>query len=559
MAYAALYRKWRPKTFNDVKGQNHIVTTLKNQINSNRVGHAYLFCGTRGTGKTSVAKIFARAVNCEHPVDGNPCNECNTCKAILSASSMNVVEIDAASNNGVDNIREIRDEVQYSPTEGKYRVYIIDEVHMLSAGAFNALLKTLEEPPSYVIFILATTEVHKIPITVLSRCQRYDFKRMTNQTLFEQLELLSKSENIKIEEKALKYIAKLADGSMRDSQSLLERCLSFLSDEELSYEKVLDILGAVDTGVFSELFRYILKYDVTSCIKLLDRLVNQGRDLGQFVLDFTWYLRNILLLQTTDNAQNGIDVSEDNLKLLKEEAKLIDIDTIIRYIRIFSELSSQIKYVTSKRIILEIAIIKMMKPEMETDLESVINRLDNLENHINSGIFVSQDKLLSENSDNLKFSGINGITDEVNTNTASKATGKLEYDNQAFAAGGAAKNRVIEVERAAYDDYKLLHDDWNKIVSSLNGFVRSLLIGTRLGYEKERGFCILFYDKFNYEMMCKNSLYEQRLDEVEQRIKDRYQKQIKLQAVFRGAEEKEPEIMPNNSIPGIEMEIGVES
>ena len=203
MSYTALYRKWRPVTFEDVKGQDHIVQTLKNQITSGRIGHAYLFCGTRGTGKTSIAKIFARAVNCEHPVDGSPCNQCASCQAVLSGSSLNVVEIDAASNNGVENIREIREQVQYPPTEGNYRVYIIDEVHMLSTGAFNALLKTLEEPPSYVIFILATTEAHRIPVTVLSRCQRYDFKRISLPTLTARLKELTDAEQIAVEEKAL--------------------------------------------------------------------------------------------------------------------------------------------------------------------------------------------------------------------------------------------------------------------------------------------------------------------------------------------------------------------
>ena len=221
MAYQALYRKFRPTGFKDVKGQEHIVTTLQNQIKADRIGHAYLFCGTRGTGKTSVAKIFAKAVNCENPVDGSPCGECASCRAIASGSSMNVIEIDAASNNGVDNIREIREEVQYSPTEGKYKVYIIYEVHMLSIGAFNALLKTLEEPPSYVIFILATTEAHKIPITILSRCQRYDFHRISIDTIADRLKELMQEENTVVEPRALRYIAKAADGSMRDALSLL--------------------------------------------------------------------------------------------------------------------------------------------------------------------------------------------------------------------------------------------------------------------------------------------------------------------------------------------------
>ena len=236
MSYTALYRKWRPVSFEDVKGQDPIVQTLKNQITSERIGHAYLFCGTRGTGKTSIAKIFARAVNCEHPVDGSPCNECPTCKAIQSGSSMNVVEIDAASNNGVENIRDIRDQVQYPPTEGRYRVYIIDEVHMLSIGAFNALLKTLEEPPSYVIFILATTEVHKIPITILSRCQRYDFKRISLETIGDRLRELTQAEHIEVEDRALMYIAKAADGSLRDGLSLLDQCVAFHFGKVLTYD-----------------------------------------------------------------------------------------------------------------------------------------------------------------------------------------------------------------------------------------------------------------------------------------------------------------------------------
>ena len=234
MSYQALYRKFRPQEFDDVKGQDHIVTTLKNQIKADRIGHAYLFCGTRGTGKTTIAKIFAKAVNCEHPVDGSPCGECPTCRAIAAGNSMNVIEIDAASNNGVDNIRQIREEVEYRPTEGKYKVYIIDEVHMLSIGAFNALLKTLEEPPAYVIFILATTEAHKIPITILSRCQRYDFRRISIDTITARLRELMDAEQVTVEDRALRYIAKAGDGSMRDALSLLDQCIAFNLGKKLT-------------------------------------------------------------------------------------------------------------------------------------------------------------------------------------------------------------------------------------------------------------------------------------------------------------------------------------
>ncbi|MGN1148218.1 MAG: DNA polymerase III subunit gamma/tau, partial [Lachnospiraceae bacterium] len=390
MSYTALYRKFRPDNFEDVKGQDHIVTTLKNQIRANRIGHAYLFTGTRGTGKTTVAKIFARAVNCENPVDGSPCGECAVCKAIAGGTSMNVIEIDAASNNGVDNIREIVDEVSYSPAEGKYKVYIIDEVHMLSIGAFNALLKTLEEPPSYVIFILATTEVHKIPITILSRCQRYDFKRITIDTIADRMRELMETEQVQIEEKALRYVAKMADGSMRDGLSLLDQCIAFHLGQELTYDKVLDVLGAVDTEVFSRLFRCILKADVLGCINILEEIVMQGRELTQFITDFTWYLRNLMLAGATDNIEDVIDASTENLARLKEEAGMADLDTIMRYIRIFSELSGQIRYAAQKRILIEMALIKVCRPAMETSQDAILDRIRQVEDKVENAAILPE-------------------------------------------------------------------------------------------------------------------------------------------------------------------------
>ena len=276
MSYTALYRKFRPERFEDVKGQDHIVTTLRNQIEADRIGHAYLFCGTRGTGKTTIAKIFAKAVNCEHPVDGSPCGECRSCRAIAAAASMNVIEIDAASNNGVDSIREIVDEVSYSPAEGRFKVYIIDEVHMLSIGAFNALLQNFEEPPFYVIFILATTEVHKIPVTILYRCQRYDFKRITIDTITGRLRADGPGTAGGSADAPLRGKGG-ADGSMRDALSLLDQCIAFHYGKELTYDMVLDVLGAVDTEVFSRLLRAVLDRSVTDCIGILEEIVMQGK------------------------------------------------------------------------------------------------------------------------------------------------------------------------------------------------------------------------------------------------------------------------------------------
>lgn len=386
MSYIALYRKFRPNRFDEVIGQDHIVTTLKNQIKANRIGHAYLFCGTRGTGKTTIARILAKAVNCEQPIDGNPCNTCAICEGISAQTSMNVIEIDAASNNGIDHIREIIEEVRYSPTSGKYKVYIIDEVHMLSQGAFNALLKTLEEPPSYVIFILATTEVHKIPITILSRCQRYDYRRISIDNITKCLRELMKLEQIETEEKALRFLAKTADGSMRDAISLLEQCIAFYLGQNLTYDKVLEVLGSVEVEAFANLLRFIRKGSVEACITLLEEVVTAGKDLIQFTIDFTWYLRNLLLIQAAEDRAEFLEVSKEQLELLQHEAAVCESELLIRYIRIFSDLSNQIRYSVQKRVLVEVAFIKLCKPMMEVDISSLLHRVKCLEEQLENGI-----------------------------------------------------------------------------------------------------------------------------------------------------------------------------
>lgn len=533
MAYTALYRKWRPTRFEDVKGQDHIVKTLKNQINADRIGHAYLFCGTRGTGKTTVAKIFAKAVNCENPIDGSPCNECETCKAINSQASINVVEIDAASNNGVENIREIRDEVRYSPTEGRFRVYIIDEVHMLSTGAFNALLKTLEEPPSYVIFILATTEVHKIPITVLSRCQRYDFKRMNNETISRQIEHLLIEENIEAESAAIRYIAKAADGSMRDALSLLEQCISFYYGQKLTYENVLDVLGAVDTEVFSALLRSVLNKDVAKTIALVDEIIEKGRDLSQFVSDFTWYMRNLMLVQTSDQSEEALDISSENFALLKEESHMLDSDTLMRYIRVFSELSGKIKYVASKRVMVEIALMKLMKPAMEDDIDSLKQRLLDLEQALEGK---DLGMIVRRNVEEQK-------REEANSKEAA---------NNTFTG---PVTETVEVTKAEYEDYQLLVKEWPKIVSLQDKLICRLLQGTSITYDNERkSFCILFQDSWAQYMMG----IQDRMNDLNKWIEVHYQKKVQLTIRELRQNEKKVEVIAGNKIPGIEMEIGIE-
>lgn len=477
MSYTALYRKWRPDNFSDVKGQDHIVTTLKNQIRYDRIGHAYLFCGTRGTGKTTVAKILARAVNCANPQDGNPCGECEVCRAIADGSSLNVIEIDAASNNGVDNIRQIRDEVVYRPTEGRYKVYIIDEVHMLSIGAFNALLKTLEEPPEYVIFILATTEAHKIPVTIMSRCQRYDFRRISVETITGRLKELTAAENVNAEEKALRYIAKMADGAMRDALSLLDQCMAFYMDKELKYENVLEVLGTVDTDVFSSLLRQIINEDAVSIIGTVDGIILDGRDLGQFVADFTWYLRNLLMLKASDSAESMIDMSADNLARLKEEAFMLDEAVIMRYIRILSELGSSLKYATQKRVQVEVAMIRLARPQMETDMESVTERLKKLE------------ELVKEKEDIIALTALRPETPAV-VYTQTAAEEKPH----------AARTPKYEI-KALSDDLREVVTNWRGIVGQMDNVYENFLKAVRLTVVDDK-LCLVADNKFTHDFLA---------------------------------------------------------
>jgi len=384
MSYVALYRKFRPRTFDEVKGQDPIVRTLRNQVRTGRLQHAYLFCGTRGTGKTSVAKILARAVNCEHPENGNPCGQCESCRNIAEGKSMNVIEIDAASNNGVDNIRDIIEEVRYRPTRGKYKVYIIDEVHMLSPGAFNALLKTLEEPPSYVIFILATTEAGRIPVTILSRCQRYDFHRIDVDTITARLRELTGKEGVQAEERALRFIARAGDGSMRDALSLLDRCLAFYMDEELTYDKALKALGEADTTVFREMTEAVFSGNAAAAMKILGRQIADGVEIGQLVRDYIWYLRNLLVARSTsrEDALEIIDASSDQMDDLLDLAQRSDPDALMRCIRILSELQNRMRYATNRRVLTEVALLQMARPEGDRNEDALMARMARIETRL---------------------------------------------------------------------------------------------------------------------------------------------------------------------------------
>ena len=439
MSYVALYRKARPPVFDEVKGQDHVIKTLRNQVISDRLQHAYLFCGTRGTGKTSAAKILARAVNCENPQNGNPCNECASCRAIAAGNAMNVIEIDAASNNGVDNIREIVEEVRYRPAQGKYKVYIIDEVHMLSTGAFNALLKTLEEPPSYVIFILATTEVAKIPITIRSRCQRYDFHRIGADTITDRMRELTERENVKAEEKALRFIARAADGSMRDALSLLDRCFAFYAGEEITYEKALAALGAVDTDVYTELLSEIARGNAGRSIFIFEKMIENGREVGQFVNDFIWYLRNLLLIGTSENeSEDVVDVSAEQREAMKEMAARVPQSTVMRYIRVLSELLNSLRNATNRRVLTEVALVKLTKPQMERTSDAVLDRI----------------RLLEEKLEDLEANGI--------TVQAAPSQGSFEPENEEpepdpdYVPPNAAPEELVRIAA-----------DWSEVTNAL--------------------------------------------------------------------------------------------
>ena len=516
MSYTALYRTWRPRVFGDVKGQDHIVTTLQNQIRSERIGHAYLFCGTRGTGKTSVAKIFAKAVNCEHPEDGSPCGECPSCQQIQAGTSLNVVEIDAASNNGVENIREIRDQVQYPPTEGKYRVYIIDEVHMLSTGAFNALLKTLEEPPSYVIFILATTEVHKIPITVLSRCQRYDFRRITVDTIADRLKELTDAEGMAVEDRALRYVAKAGDGSMRDALSLLDQCAAFHYGETLTYENVLDVLGAVDNRVFRELFGALRNGQTKECILRLEEMVIQGRELSQFVADFIWFLRNLLILKTADEAEELLDMSEDNLKQLREDAALADENVLMRYIRVFSEVLNQIRFAAQKRVLVELAFIRLTKPEMEQSMDAVLERLERLERQMEEGIPAAPWP------GNMAGDG------------SQPALPQAVQPQAPSLESREAESRTVTLPKAQLEDLNLIRNEWGKIVREMGMSIRPSFRETVVEPAGDSCLCIVFSDAMNFSMGSRPSI----LGDLERHVEQAYGKSIYFKARLRESGER---------------------
>ncbi len=387
MAYLALYRRYRPSTFDALIGQEHIVQTLVNQIESGKLGHAYLFTGTRGTGKTSAAKIFAKAINCLSPINGSPCGKCECCKALSDPSNIDVMEIDAASNNGVNEIRDLREKVQYPPVSCKYKVYIVDEVHMLTGAAFNALLKTLEEPPTHAIFILATTEVHKIPATILSRCMRFDFRLIATERIAELISKIYDEQGKEYEKEAVFAVAKAGEGSIRDALSIADIALSY-GKGKLLYDDVMDILGASNGEMLMTFVDNVIKSNVGAVLKTIDDLAGLGKSMGVLIKDVTALIRDLLVIKTCSSANSILGLPINKFEVYQNIAEQTNEERLLRMLGIFADAESSLKYSNNPRVTFETASVKAAKPESDYNFDTLISRVKKLEEQIKNGNFV---------------------------------------------------------------------------------------------------------------------------------------------------------------------------
>lgn len=498
--HKALYRVYRPQKFEDVVGQEHITKTLRNQIENNNIGHAYLFSGTRGTGKTSTAKIFARAVNCLESIEQEPCNECEVCKDILHDNIMDVVEIDAASNNSVDDIRELRENVKYSPTKAKYKVYIIDEVHMLSQGAFNALLKTLEEPPSYVIFILATTEPHKIPATILSRCQRFDFKRVTVKDITSRMKKICVEENIEVEEKALNLIARNSQGALRDALSILDQCISF-GDNKIEYKDVVELLGTVNVEQLFDLAQYIINQDTKESLKILNEFIVWGKDIRNLINDLIDHFRNLMICKVSTDLDEIISLPEETIEQLKSQADTINNNDLIRILNILSTTQDNIKTASNPRVVAEVTMMKIAQPMFDESKEALIKRIENLEKVIESG--------------NIKVTTVNEALD--NQNIESEVKEEIEYED------------------VKSEDVNLIEHSWKNILKSIkadkNMPVYALLGDVRNFNVYENALYLIFDDNYGFAKTRLSS--PETIDYIQNKIREIINRSFNVKIVLK--------------------------
>ena len=506
--HKALYRVYRPKTFEDVVGQEHIVKTLKNQIKNNNIGHAYLFSGTRGTGKTSTAKIFARAVNCLNPINEEPCNECEICVDTLNDNIMDIVEIDAASNNSVDDIRELRESVKYTPSKAKYKVYIIDEVHMLSQGAFNALLKTLEEPPSYVIFILATTEPHKIPATILSRCQRFDFKRVSSKDIADRMSYICEKENIQAEDKALSLIARNSQGALRDALSILDQCMSFGNDK-IEYNDVIELLGTVNIDELFQLSQSIIDEDTKKSLQILNEFIIWGKDIRNLINDLIDHFRNLMVCKVSKDLDEIISLPEESIERLKEQSKTININDLIRILNILSETQDSMKSSSNTRILAEVTMMKIAQPMFDESKEALIKRIENLEKIIESG--------------NIK---VVTVQNESEINTVHQ---RVQVDEP------QERKEDIVYEEVKSEDVKLVESSWKKVIQKIKEdkklSIAALLREVSSFNVKDNILYLIFNDNFSFARSRLNS--KETIDYIESIIREILNRSFNIQIYLK--------------------------
>lgn len=501
----ALYRKLRPRNFGQVIGQNHITKTLVNQLNLNRVSHAYLFCGTRGTGKTSTAKIFAKALNCENSSGGNPCGVCTSCKSFDDNISVNIIEIDAASNTSVENIRDLKEDVKYPPAEGKYKIYIIDEVHMLSLGAFNALLKTLEEPPSHVIFILATTDPHKIPVTILSRCQRFDFKRITASDIANTLKTYMEDENIHITDEALYYIAKICDGGMRDALSILDQTISFYYGEEITLHKVLEVVGSVDSSVFFDFTDKLINFDAVGILNIIDIITRNGRDISQFVIDIIGHFRNLMMVKSMNEVDLvNLNILEEKVEELKQQAHLVDTNYLLKLINEFANIQSLLKHSSDERIILEVNCIKLCSIYDMEDISDLKNKISILQKRLDE-----VDKNLLENNSKISNYPKNDVVNVENPQNTVQKEPKFR-------------------ELAINDDIKKAINGYSEIIKKFE-MPQKLFLEMCVPSSLEDNFLYLVTEKAYIGSLERN------IDEIKHALEEKFDKKYELKILSKKA------------------------
>ncbi len=543
MGYKALYTEWRPRNFEDVVGQEHITTTLKNEIINDRIAHAYLFCGTRGTGKTSTAKVMAKALNCLDLKNGEPCNECTMCKKIDEGLAIDVTELDAASNNGIDKIRDIIDDTKYPPQEAKYKIYIMDEVHMLSVGAVNAFLKTLEEPPQNVIFILATTDPQKLPITILSRCQRFDFKRINQKEISGRLKKITEAQNIGYEQKSLDLISRVCDGALRDAVSILDQAIA-MGESQIKYEDLVSILGLVTNEYLFNITDAIIDRSIEKAMIIIDKLMYAGKDMQLFMKDLIAHFRNLLMVKVTKNPEEVLDMSLENISMVKEQGRKIRVEEIMRAIRILQDAEINSKASKQSRLYLELAVIKMCKIEYDTSNEVILSRINKLEESLKSGkLQVVQSETTSETAKSLNTS----IDAKLSSMSPNRKPAPSDSDKEKFEGNANSTLTLDDVGRA-----------WTEIIETFKAKRAMIVyasIVTAKPYSIKNGIVTLEYEAmyaFNKERLQKNE-YREIVNSVFSEVLK--EKIIVDYIVGKDKEHKDNEELLKQAIDGIPFEV----